>query len=776
MFTKDQAMSASLSFFGGDELAANVFLDKYAMGTSEGFLEKTPDDMWRRMAMAGASIEKDKQYWEKAFYGIFQSFKAVPQGSIMFSLGNKFSKSSCSNCFVLEIQEDSIDGIFNTARDMANTYKYRGGCGVDLGGLRPKNASVSNAAKTSTGAASFMEFYSQITNIIGMHGRRGALMLTMPVSHPDIEEFIKAKHDKSKVTGANISVKITDDFMKRVESNGEWVACFRTPHETITKKWKARDLWKMIIDSATNTAEPGILFWDSMIKNSPADIYSAEGYNSVSVNPCSELILENNGACTLLSMNLSRYTKNNFNKEASFDEDSFFKDVFVATRFLDNVKTIDADLMPLPGQRKHAVESRRIGMGIHGLADAMANLNIKYDSTDGVNFIDKLFEKYTKSVYGASVELAKEKGVFPIFNSKKEIGHPFLERIGFAGKPRRNIACMTLAPTGSVSILSQTSSGMEPVFRNSYTRRVRYIDGKKLGPEQKIVTDSVGGQWIEYSVYHHNVTNFLKENPGVKLPEYFVTSDKIDWRKRVEVQAKITNWLDHSVSSTINLPKGTTSDVVSDIYFEAWRSGCKGITVYVDGCRDGVLISGEADVEKNEKKHDFAAIRRPKKVPCDLFEINSDSGKWIVVVGLHDDKPYEIFAGKPTKINIGEYESGYIEKQGNNEEGRGIYTLHVGGQSIVNLPSVLTDAQKSLTRQISLSLRHNIPIKYVVQQLEKSDGSMASFEKAIARVLKKYIKDGEVENGAICSSCKQKTLVRQEGCITCSSCGWTKCS
>jgi ribonucleoside-diphosphate reductase alpha chain len=919
MYTKDEVKKASIDFFGGDELAANVFADKYAVCNSDGmYEEKTPDDMWNRMATAGAAVEKDKSFWQKEFLRIFSDFKAVPQGSIMFSLGNKYSKSSCSNCFVLEITEDSIDGIFNAAKDMANTYKFRGGCGIDLGVLRPQNARVSNAAKTSTGAASFMEFYSQITNIIGMHGRRGALMLTMPVTHPDIASFITAKHQKDRVTGANISVKITDDFMKAVENNSDWVMSFKTKHEDITKKIPARELWKTIVESATNTAEPGLLFWDNIIKNSPSDCYGDLGYKSVSTNPCqpgfalllkktgvcemsgvnigdeiwsetgwtkvvnkwstgikpvykyktdgwseflndiahfigtenhravsngekieisklktidffnddspngetfdmklmntdivgseylgdfevfditvdnhthtywtggvnvsncSELPLENLGACTLLSMNIAKYTRNNFKENSFFDEKSFFDDVCIATRFLDNVKTIDADLMPLEGQRKHALESRRIGMGIHGLADTLASLGIKYDSNAGVDFIDKFFEKYTKCVYSASVELGKEKGVFPIFDAKREIGHPFLERIGFAGKARRNIACMTLAPTGSVSIVSQTSSGIEPVFRNTYTRRVRYIDGKKLSDGQSVVTDSIGNKWIEYSVNHHNVSKFIKENPSVKLPDYFVTSDKIDWKKRVAIQSKITNWLDHSVSSTINLPKGTSSKLVSDIYFEAWRRGCKGITVYVDGCRDGVLISGDVEEINKENKCSSDAAKRPKKLPCDLFKIQAEGQKWIVVVGKNNEKPYEVFAGRPTKMDIPDGEhAGYIEKDGNKDDGRGIYSLHVAGEKIVDLPSVLTDAQKSATRQISLSLRHGVPIKYIVQQLEKSDGSMASFEKAIARVLKKYIKDGEVENGSICNNCKQKTLVRQEGCVVCSSCGWTKCS
>ena len=797
MATFEEARKKSIEFFGGNELAADAFLKKYALTSRDGkkFLEPTPDYMWRRMAKAGAAIEKDSEKWEKEFNRIFEDFKAVPQGSIMFALGNTEQLSSCSNCFVFEV-EDSIESIFDTAKEMARTYSYRGGCGLDLSPLRPVGGVVKNAAKFTSGAASWMGFYSDVTRMIGINGRRGALMLTMGVDHPDIELFTTMKHDLSKVTGANVSIRITDDFMKAVENDKKWKATFSTKHEVIEKEWKARDLWKIITDSATKYAEPGLLFWDNILKNSPADCYADLGFKTVCTNPCSELPLSRYDSCTLLSMNLTKYTRNDFKKDAFFDEKTFLDDVYVATRFLDNVKTIDSDLVPLAEQKKIAKAGRRIGMGIHGLADAMANLKIKYDSESGVEFIHDLFEKYTKAVYSASVELAKEKGAFPIFDAEREKDHPFLTRIGFAGVPRRNIACMTLAPTGTVSLISQTSSGIEPVFRNAYTRRVKVVHNMTIRPEDKdrIFVDDLGDRWIEYNVLEKNPERFLEMmksalnnadtkgmeniaeghelNSKTGLPDFFVSSEEIDWEKRVEIQAAITKWLDHSCSSTINLPKGTTSETVSKIYMKAWKSGCKGMTVYVDGSRSGVLITEE---EKNEKKKKadglFAAIERPNKIPCDVYQITADGDKWTVMVGLVNDRPYEIFCGKKKNVDLGKTEKGYIEK-----EGKGVYSLHIGEDTILkDISLMFNDIQGAITRLISTSLRHGVDIQFVVQQLEKSDGNITSFNKAISRVLKKYIKDGTKEHGAKCPSCSQESIIREDGCVKCSSCGWTKC-
>lgn len=792
----EDAKKKAIEFFNGDELAADAFLKKYAVtrGTGEfdkegkeiqKWLEPTPEYMWKRMAKAGAAVEKekDKEKWEKEFFRVFEDFKAVPQGSIMFALGNPYQKSSCSNCFVFEVA-DSLDGegsIFRTAEEMARTYSYRGGCGLDLSPLRPSNGPVNNAAKFSSGAASFMEFYSNVTRMIGINGRRGALMLTMGIDHPDIELFATMKHDLSKVTGANVSIRLYDDFMKAVEQDKKWVASFTWTSsstgkkETVSREWKARDLWKTIVDSATKTAEPGLLFWDNIINNSPADCYADLGFKTICTNPCSELPLSRYDSCTLLSMNLARYTKENFTDKAYFDEKTFFEDTYVATRFLDNVKTIDAEMVPLAQQKEISKKGRRIGMGIHGLADAMANLGIQYDSSEGVKFIHDLFEKYTKAVYASSVELAKEKGPFPIFDAKREKGNAFLERIGFAGIPRRNIACMTLAPTGTVSLVSQTSSGIEPVFRNSYTRRVRVVHNMTIKPEDKdrVFVDSLGEKWLEYEVFHPNAKNYIEKTGNKTLPKQFITSDQIDWEKRVEIQAAITKWLDHSCSSTVNLPRGTTPETVGKIYMKAWKSGCKGMTVYVDGCRDGVLITEETKREQvGDKRGRYDAIERPAKIPCDIYSITADGEKWTVMVGLVDGKPYEVFCGKPKKVEIGKTEKGYVEK-----EGKGRYSLHIGEDTILkDISDIFTDTQGAITRLISTSLRHGVDSQFIVQQLEKSDGTITSFNKAISRVLKKYIKDGAKESGVKCSECGQESVIREEGCVKCSSCGWTKCN
>ena len=1082
---KEEALKKSIEFFNGDELAADVFIKKYAIIRPNGkYKESTPEHMWKRMAFAASQIEKNKEKWEKEFYNILKDFKVIPGGSIMFALGNKYAKSSLSNCFVFSVQ-DNIESIFDTAKEMARTYSYRGGCGLDLTPLRPADATVSNSAKFSSGAASFMQLYSDITRTIGMHGRRGALLLSMSVEHPDIELFIRMKHDLTKVTGANVSVRITDKFMNAVKNNDVWITKFETNHETIKKEFKAKELWKLICDSATKYAEPGVLFWDTIKKFNPSECYSEEGYGISGLNPCQpefatiikkegistigninigdeiwskegwtkvinkwstgirkvyryrttrgvfygtenhkvvsngiktevkdaetidslagpntekisldkqsimdglvigdgsvheasnkkvylyigdndkdyfdseikEFILRSNGikrgttfdiktkilanelpytyqryvperyknankniiasflkglysangsicgqrvtlkstskqiiedaqvmlnflginsyftrnkptlikwkngeytsresydlnigtdrnkfynligflqkykneklktlldikslnkkqnnsdivekeyiadmevfditvnnkthtywtgccdvsncaelslasgeSCLLVNMNLAKYTKNDFSENSTFDFDSFKKDIYITTRFADNCKSIDAELVPLAKQKKACLDLRRIGLGITGLADCLANLGIKYDSDNAIKFTESIFKIYTKSAYEASVELGKEKGIFPVFNSKKEKGHYFLEKIGFAGVPRRNVALMTCPPTGSVSILSQCSSGIEPVFRNSYKRRVKITPNMSVKSTDKIFTDIVGEKYIEYEVFHHNVKRWMDMNPGKELPDYFITSDQIDWEKRIEMQSVISKNIDHSISSTINLPEGTTSDLVNKIYTEAWNQNLKGVTVYVDKSRDGILVTEE---KKNCKP---CSYKRPVKLPCDIYRITADGGKWLVMVGLKDGKPFEIFCGKPT-VHIDEkHIRGYIEK-----ESRGRYSLHIGENEILrDISKIFNDVQGALSRQISLNLRHDVDVLYIVQQLEKSDGNIFSFNHAIAKVLKKYIKDGIKENGQSCPNCGGD-MVRQEGCVVCKNCGWSKC-
>lgn len=777
----------TLDFFDQDNFATDVYLGKYASTKTDGtIVEYLPAEMWYRMARAAASVEDNPEYWEKVFYDLLKDWKAVPQGSIMFALGNKYQKSSCSNCFVVPIQEDSLEGIFDAAKHMSKTYAYRGGVGIDITPLRPDGALVSNAARTSTGAWSYMDFYSYVTRLIGQHGRRGALMITIDISHPDVRKFITAKTDLTKVTGANVSVKITDAFMKAVEDDLPWEMSFETAHENFTVTDSARDIWDLLINCATKTAEPGILFWDTILRESPSDCYADEGFRTICTNPCSEIPLPAFDACTLLSMNLTRYCRNRFTDNATFDFDEFRKDVVVATRFLDNVKEIDLKLMPLEQQRDIARKGRRIGMGTNGLGDTLANLRLKYDSDEAIEFVDKLYEFFAKSVYGASADLAKEKGPFPIFNAEKEKDNPFLNRIGFAGVPRRNIACLTCAPTGSLSTLCQTSSGVEPVFRNAYMRRrkLNHNEVKSIQPEN-LYKDKLGDSWEVYAIIHHNVNNFAKEILGVnlfaspnhqdrkvafeaienKLPEYFVESDQIDWRKRVEIQATMQKWIDHAISSTCNLPRGTTTETVKSVYEAAYRAGCKGFTVYVDGCRDGVLVT-EDDNSKTEGVHKTQAQKRPKTLSADVYHATKNGETYFIMVGLMDGDPYEIFAGKEQLVKT-------AQKAEITKIKRGHYQAVLDdGTTIDNIADHISDEEAAITRLLSLSLRHGADIKYCVDVLQRVPGGMNNFAKVASRILKKYIPDGTVSTSM---SEDGKTWIHEEGCLKCLETGESRC-
>jgi len=770
----------TIDFFGGDELATDVFLKKYAVTRPDGTLEEyLPPQMWERMARAASSVEKDQDTWYRKFYSVLEGWKAVPQGSIMFALGNPYQRSSCSNCFVVPIHDDSLEGIFNAAKEMAQTYAYRGGVGIDISPLRPDGAVVSNAARTSTGAWSFMDLYSYITRHIGQHGRRGALMLTINDSHPDLLKFITSKTDLTKVTGANISVKISNAFMEAVEKDLTWKMEFSTSHQKVVQEMPAREIWHTLVECATNTAEPGILFWDHIIDESPADCYADDGFRTICTNPCSEIPLPAYDACTLLSMNMTRYTRNDFSRDAYFDFEAFAEDVEVALRFLDNVKEIDLELMPLEQQREVAAKGRRVGMGTNGLGDTLANLGIKYDSDRAVEWVDEFYEFFAKTVYKASAELAKEKGEFPVFDAEKEKDNPFLKRIGMAGVPRRNIAALTCAPTGSLSCLCQTSSGVEPVFRNFYKRRRKITHNEATDlPQNQLHKDSVGDVWQEYDVAHRNVERFLdrrhislknKRAEEVKLPGYFVESDTIDWTMRVKIQAAMQKWIDHAISSTCNLPRGTSVETVKKVYEEAFKSGCKGFTVYVDGCRDGVLITKDDIKPTSISKTD--APKRPKELDADVYHITVKGQQYFVMVGLLDGEPYECFAGK----------NGFIDNKKKHckikKVKRGCYqAIFDDGEVIENIADYIEDEEAAITRLISLSLRHGADIKHCVDSLERVPGDMHNFARSLSRAIKKYIPDGTEVTGRTCDTCNGDNLIRQEGCIMCYDCGWSGCS
>lgn len=770
----------TLRFFGGDELATDVFLKKYALTKQDGTVEEyLPSDMWRRMAKAAASVEKDKKFWEEQFFAVLDGWKAVPQGSIMFALGNPYQKSSCSNCFVVPILEDSLDGIFDAAKEMSKTYSYRGGVGTDITPLRPAGSIVTNAARTSTGAWSFMDFYSYITRLIGQHGRRGALMLSIGDNHPDLENFITSKTDRTKVTGANISVRISDKFMEAVEKDLPWEMSFTTRHETVKKVVPAKDIWNLITSTATKTAEPGILFWDTILRESPADCYAEDGFRTVSTNPCSEIPLAAYDACTLLSINLTKYTRQDFTPEADFDFEALERDIEVAVRFLDNVKEIDLKLMPLKKQQEVARKGRRIGMGTHGLADALLNMGFRYDSDEALKFVDKLYEFYAKAVYRASVKLGKEKGPFPLFDAKKEKNNPFLKRIGFAGVPRRNIACLTCAPTGSVSLLCQTSSGVEPVFRNFYKRRRKITHDEAINvPRDQLRQDQLGDYWQEYEVAHHNVQRYLTlqgvdlaktGSAKIKLPDSFVESHQIDWQKRVEIQATMQQWIDHAISSTCNLPQGTPEEVVREVYMTAYEKGCKGFTVYVDGTRDGVLITKDEPDKKTINKTE--APKRPKVLDAHVYHITVKGQLYFVMVGMLGEDPYEVFAGKNGFIDRKVKHAKVIKRK------RGHYEAILDDNTIIdNIADHITDEEAAITRLISLALRHGADICHCVEVLERVPGDMQNFGRCMARALKNYIPDGTPVAGRTCESCGSSNLARQEGCVRCLDCGTSGCS
>lgn len=1105
MYKKEQVLEATKKYFNDDELATNVFF-KYALKNDEGFLELTPDDMHRRLAKEFARIEKKypNPISEEEIFNLFKDFKwVVPQGSPMYGIGNNYSLSSLSNCVVVDNPADNVTSIMDAGKDLANLFKRRCGVGVDITTLRPENAKVNNSAGTTTGAWSFADFYSYVCRMIGQNGRRGALMISIDVRHPDVEKFALMKQDLKKVTGANVSIRVTDDFMKAVETDSDFVLHYpvgsTTP--TFTKTIKAKDLWNVIINCATKSAEPGLLMWDNIINNLPAHCYPAfktlttnpcitsdtliavaDGRNYVSIgqltregkdvpvystnlvsgqveikmgrnprltgqtkeiwkltlddgstfratpdhrilkrdlsytelkdlkpgdslypfnsfdsngyrqvsnsgklmsggairnrrqyrlidefhrndvdasnmaihhsnfdskddrienlvrmpheehrklhsermmgeknpyfrmseewkfnfaskpgekNPryidisneklieegqklfkqhgkisrkiwikaakengfpqtlnnqfrfnswdnfknqvannhkvvsveyvghedvynitvddnhnyhvitkvsdekgvvtsgfcvknCGEIPLSAYDSCRLISINLKHLVTNAFTKDAQMDMEKLERVTKMAMRLSDDLIDLEIEKLvniinlcdtesekELWNKLLNACRNgRRTGLGTHGLADAVARCGIRYDSEEGIALIDKIYNCFRDAAYSTSVDLAEERGAFPIFDWELEKNNDFIQRLPeeikekMAKAGRRNIALLTNAPTGSVSIESQTSSGIEPVFKNSYTRR-RKLDHSEQDTKPDFV-DDMGDRWINFKVYHKNVQEYLKFANTDITPDFFVESDNINWQNRVRIQATIQKYIDHSISSTINLPKGTTPEVVGELYMNGWRLGLKGITVYVDGSRDGVLITTET---KKDTFKQHAAIKRKQSLNCGIHHVSVKGEKWLILVGLFDGKPYEVFGGLadkieiPTNIKIGEI----IKKKS------GHYLLQVDDIAVeaVDIKEAFENTQYSdLTRLVSLSLRHGADVKFVVEQILKSETtSMTTFSKAVARVLKLYIKEGEEVTGSTsnCPECNSK-LVYQDGCATCKDgCGWSKC-
>ena len=801
MYTEDDAREATLAYFNGDELATNVFITKYCLRNEKGvFLERTPDDMHRRMASEFARIEKKfigPSLTEEEIFAYLENFKyIVPQGSPMMGIGNDYVNVSLSNCVVVNNPQDSVSSIMDAGKDLANLFKRRCGVGLDISDLRPEGAPVNNSARTTTGAWSFADFYSYVCRMIGQNGRRGALMISMDIRHPDIENFIKMKQDLTKVTGANVSVKITDEFMEAVQKNETFTLQFPVDAENpdYISQVDAAALWAEIIVSATTTAEPGLLMWDNITKNLPAHEYPA--FKTKTTNPCGEIPLSAYDSCRLISLNLKHLVDSPFTPQATFDF-AKFKDV-VATGMRLSDDLVELELEKLENIRQvadnddehqlwcnlyqAAHSGRRTGLGTHGLADAIACLNLAYDSEEARVIIEKIYQTLRDAAYEESVYLAQERGAFPAFDWTTEEKNEYIQRLPeriktlLAAHGRRNISILTNAPTGSVSIMSQTSSGLEPVFRNSYIRR------RKLSHDEQNLEadhiDDLGDRWVEYTVHHHNVQEYLATTGATEIPAFFVESDKINWEQRVAVQAAIQRSIDHSISSTINLPKGTQPELVGRLYMEGWKQGLKGITVYVDGSRSGVLIT---EKDENEIFPQRSAPKRPIELECNIHHTTILGEKWVIMVGLMDDKPYEVMGGLANLIEIPRDKAKGILVKNPRKSMNSIYDLKVGtnGDTIIikDLVKVFDNANHSaFTRMISLGLRHGANIQYVVEQLQKDrDSDMFSFAKCVARVLKGYIPDGQQATEKTCTECSTEGLVYVEGSVTCNNCGYAKC-
>jgi len=807
MYSQEQVKEATLEYFNGDELATNVFMTKYCLRDKKGsFVEKTPDDMHKRIAKEFARMEdkfitrKSNHLTESEIYSYLKDFKyIVPQGSPMMGIGNDYVNVSLSNCVVVDSPEDSVSSIVDAGKDLANLFKRRCGVGLDISSLRPEDAVVNNSARTTTGAWSFADFYSYVCRMIGQNGRRGALMISMDIRHPDIEKFVTMKHDLTKVTGANVSVKISDSFMEAVESGDTFELQF--PVDTDTPEYvnhiDARTLWATIVESATATAEPGLLMWDNITRNLPAHEYAA--FRTVTTNPCGEIPLSAYDSCRLISLNLKSLVKNSFEKNADFDFSKLKQIASIGMRLSDDL--VELELEKLENIRQVADTDderslwsklydaarlgRRTGLGTHGLADALACLNLAYDSDEALIIIEKIYRTLRDAAYEESVYLAQERGVFPAFDWSVEESNEFIQRLPeklkklIAQHGRRNISILTNAPTGSVSIMSQTSSGLEPVFRNSYIRR------RKLSHDEQDVEadhiDDLGDRWLEYQVFHHNAQAWLDAHPFKDpggLPGFFVESDTIDWQKRVAVQSIIQQSIDHSISSTINLPKGTDPALVGELYMEGWRQGLKGITVYVEGSRSGVLVS---DTPTDKEFPQNTAPKRPRELPCNIHHTTIQGEKWVVMVGLMEGRPYEVMGGLAQYIEIPRDKAQGTLIKHPRKTMNSIYDLHIGtnGDTVIvkDLVKVFDNPNQSgFTRMISLGLRHGANIQYVVEQLQKDrDSDMFSFAKCIARILKNYIPDGQTATEKTCGECQTEGLIYVEGCVTCKNCGFAKC-
>ncbi|MEY8021301.1 adenosylcobalamin-dependent ribonucleoside-diphosphate reductase [Muriicola sp. SD30] len=837
-YTQKEALESSLDYFNGDELAATVWINKYALKDSQGNIyEKNPNDMHARIAREIARIEAKypNPLSEEEVFDLIKDFRyIVPQGSPMAGIGNHFQIASLSNCFVIgnEGQSDSYGGIFKIDEEQVQLMKRRGGVGHDLSHIRPKGSPVKNSALTSTGLVPFMERYSNSTREVAQDGRRGALMLSVSINHPDAEEFIDAKMEMGKVTGANVSVRIDDEFMKAVDQDGEYIQRYPIfdKEAKVQKEIKASNLWKKIVHNAWRSAEPGILFWDTILRESIPDCYADLGFTTISTNPCGEIPLCPYDSCRLLAINLFSYVQHPFTDKATFNFDLFKGHVTAAQRImddiidlelekidkilekiesdpeLDSIKTVERDLWIKI--RKKAIEGRRTGIGITAEGDMLAALGMRYGSEKANSFSEKVHKTIALEAYRGSVQTAKERGAFPIWDSEREKENPFIQRIKNADEKlyfdmlehgRRNIALLTIAPTGSTSLMTQTTSGIEPVFMPIYKRR------RKVNPGDKGVrvdfVDELGDSWEEYTVFHHRFKQWMLANGYnssekyseqelaemmKKSPYYKATSNDVNWVNKVHLQGRIQKWVDHSISVTINLPNDATEELVNTLYMEAWKSGCKGITVYRDGSRSGVLISNEEKKEKGKTSLTDFPVKRPRVLEADVVRFQNNKEKWIAFIGLIDDQPYEIFTGLsddedgillPRWVNNGliiknrdEDDNARYDFQYQNRRG---YKTTIEGLSHKFDPEFWNYA-----KLISGTLRHGMPIENVVhliESLQLDSVSINTWKNGVVRALKRFIPDGTATKGQRCGNCNSSNLMYQEGCLTCKDCGSSKC-
>ncbi len=838
-YTQEEAFDASVIYFKGDDLAARVWINKYALKDSQGNLyELTPNDMHRRIAKEIARIEAryPNSLSEEAVFDLIKDFKyIVPQGSPMAGIGNPYQTASLSNCFVIgnSGESDSYGGIMKIDQEQVQLMKRRGGVGHDLSHIRPKGSPVKNSALTSTGIVPFMERYSNSTREVAQDGRRGALMLSVSINHPDSEDFIDAKLEQGKVTGANVSVRIDDAFMKAVKSNTAYTQKYPIFSENpkYSQSVQATSIWKKIIHNAWKSAEPGILFWDTIINESVPDCYADLGYKTVSTNPCGEIPLCPYDSCRLLAINLFSYVEKPFTKEASFNFELFKKHVGVAQRIMDDIidlelEKIDVILEKIDSDpeldevkaternlwlniKNKAEEGRRTGIGITAEGDMLAALGIKYGSKEGNAFSLEVHRTLCIEAYRASVYAAKERGAFAIFDSKREENNPFIQRIKNEDEKlyydmleygRRNIALLTIAPTGTTSLMTQTSSGIEPVFMPVYKRR------RKVNPNDKNVrvdfVDEVGDSWEEYVVFHHRFKQWMEVNSIdsskhftqdeldkliKKSPYYKATSNDVDWMSKVSMQGAIQKWVDHSISVTINLPNDATEELVGDLYLKAWEVGCKGVTVYRDGSRSGVLISNEE--EKEDKAQDLLTVfptKRPEVLEADVVRFQNSKEKWIAFIGLIDDKPYEIFTGLADDedgILIPRWVAKGLIIKSRNDDGSSRYDFQYQNKrgyktTIEGLSHKFNPEFWNYAKLISSTLRHGMPIDKIVDlinSLQLDSESINTWKNGVVRALKRYVEDGTQAKGHVCDNCKSENLIYQEGCLTCKDCGSSKC-